>query len=343
MFSDLHLHAFKQFSKEEVGGVNSRLKDGLDIIKQIEEHVQNDTDITDVFFCGDLFHVRNNINVATFNKVIESVTDFAYNINKVKLYILAGNHDQATRDGEVTSLDAFQSISVRGGKKIPIIKSPTNVPHKYLDIVAAPYTENKDSVKKLIKGKHDLFFGHMGINGSIVGSDFVYNNPADWSLDDLNTHNFDALFFGHFHRHQQLTENSWYVGAPLHHNFGDEGQSRGFMVYDVNTKRAEHLPTRYPKFVTVTDETIDDKEFHNNYVRIKTANRSLYENIEQDSPKGYEFVDLDKKKETKKTSKFKTSSISEAIKEYVSKLDIDSSINKEYLYKKAIAYLEKNS
>jgi DNA repair exonuclease SbcCD nuclease subunit len=125
--------------------------------------------------------------------------------------------------------------------------------------MAVPYIENIPQLREAVNtpcpdpGAHKLLLGHLGIQGAKVGADFVYTNPHDAALSDLNVSAFDAVFLGHYHEYQQLASNAWYIGAPLQHNWGDRGSTRGFIIYDTETRTHEHVPLKAPKFVQVRD------------------------------------------------------------------------------------------
>ena len=72
---------------------------------------------------------------------------------------------------------------------------------------------------------------------------------------------FDTIVAGHFHLHQVLSERPLiaYAGSPYRTDFGEEHQTPGYMVLDVERGSAamEFIPTPARRFVTLTD-TIDD-------------------------------------------------------------------------------------
>ncbi len=336
LFSDWHAHPFAQFSNSNIGGMNSRLQDAFDVLHQIKNYVEeNSKDVLAVFFGGDLFHVRNTINVVTWNAVIYELKLFIDSLTSlgIEFHLIVGNHDDSSRSGDSTSLDFIQHLGVPSKRSTMLYKAPTIATvGGSLKTCFVPYTEDSRAVLDVVAEKSDLFLGHMGIQGSDLGSDFVYKNQNDWNFHELNPQNFDVMMMGHFHKNQALAEHAYYIGAPLHHNFGDEGQKRGFVVYDIETKEHKHIETKFPKFITITDAMIDqDLSFtNNNYLRIKTKNKKDFAAVMKAyEPKAFEIIEvLDKDVGLDENYSIPELNLGKEIETYLSKLADLNKLNK---------------
>lgn len=230
--------------------------DAVNCISQIREHaVAIGADL--VLFGGDLFHVRKHIPVRTFNAVYDEMARFS--LEKIPIVMIHGNHDQVDKAGDEYSIYAFSSF-------LHVVDKPGWVYADGIDkteyaIMAVPYTEDVEAVKQLVSepclnsSAHKIFLGHFGVQGALVGSDFVYPGTYDPNVTDLEPDRFDAVFLGHFHKYQKLAENAYYVGAPLQHNWGDTGEERGFLIYDTETCTHEFVPLKAPKFVRIDWES----------------------------------------------------------------------------------------
>ena len=271
LFSDLHGHPFKPYATVLENGMNSRLADAVSCIEQVVQHcVKEDVDL--VLFGGDLFHVRRTINVAAFNAVYEAMAKFS--VHGIPLVMIHGNHDQADRAGTQHSVHAFRTFcNVVDDPGWMMVSGKSGEPYA---IMAVPYMENVEQLRQVVTTPcpmskvPKLMLAHLGIQGAKVGSDFVYINPHDAGVEDLNCEAFDAVYLGHYHLHQQIAPNAWYIGAPLQHNWGDRDQWRGFLIYDAEAKTHRKIPLKAPKFVEVADwapdfETIDTDDC---YVRL---------------------------------------------------------------------------
>src|SRR5690349_2871410 len=104
VFSDIHLHVWKNYSKILDNGLNSRLVDGINVIKQIENYICNNS-IDLVLFTGDFFHVKRQIYVQAFNAAYLAISSLAD--TGVPIVAIVGNHDQADKSGASHSLLAF--------------------------------------------------------------------------------------------------------------------------------------------------------------------------------------------------------------------------------------------
>jgi DNA repair exonuclease SbcCD nuclease subunit len=262
IFSDLHAHPFKPYATILPNGMNSRLSDIVSCVKQILDYCIEHPEVELVLFGGDLFHTRGRLAVQAFNAIYEVLAGFS--IRKIPLMLIHGNHDQADREGSVYSIHTLRTVAEVVDK--PGWTMVTTRTGQDVAVMAVPYTENvahlRDLVKtpfpgRLVTKVPTLFLGHLGIQGAKVGSDFVYTNPYDAAVDDLNLPGFDAAFLGHYHMHQRLTANAWYIGAPLQHTWGDRGQERGFVIYDSETRQIERHMLSAPRFEEVQVADVD--------------------------------------------------------------------------------------
>ena len=277
IFSDLHSHTFGPYSTVLPDGTNSRLQDAINVISKVRE-VAKTVDADAVIFTGDLFHERRHIVTQAFNKTYEAMSMFA--VDRMPLLMIHGNHDQADRLGRHHALKAFSTFAT-------VVDNAGWVEFQgkecMYDIFAVPYVENANHLEEILDGAGPnfpldkkewpkIFLGHMGVEGAKLGADFVYTNGNEPSVEDLPTDLFDAGFLGHFHLHQELAPNFWYVGAPLQHNWGDIGQPRGCMVYDTETKVGSHIPFEgvSPTFMEITsaEARIKRDDCSGNIVRV---------------------------------------------------------------------------
>lgn len=247
LFSDLHAHPFRPYATILPNGMNSRLADAISCVQQVlGVAVGADADL--VLFGGDLFHARRTINVAAFNATYEAMAAFL--VQGIPLAMIHGNHDQADKAGEEHSIHAFRTFAT-------VVDQPgwqvvTGKSGEQYSLLGVPYSENlahvRDAVREPGPRGHKLLLAHLGVQGADLGADFVYENPHDATLADLNVDAFDACFLGHYHKHQQLAERCWYIGAPLQHTWGDRDQWRGCLIYDTETKDIQRVGLQAPRF-----------------------------------------------------------------------------------------------
>lgn len=257
VFSDLHAHTFKHYSEMLPSGVNSRLMDSLNVLKEIKVITEQER-VDAILFGGDLFHVRRIINVQSFNLVFEMMATLK--IGK-PLGLLVGNHDQVDRGGSIHSIHTFKSMTTVMDE-IGWYRFPVKNGHGYLLVLAVPYRAERhvlvDGIKKaLSKGNAPLergprvLLGHIGVSGALAGSNFVLTDKELLEVSDLFPEEFDQVFLGHYHEPQQLAPNVRYVGAAMQHNWGDAGQDRGCFIWDTDSRTVEFHPLSSPQFIKI--------------------------------------------------------------------------------------------
>jgi exonuclease SbcD len=261
LYSDLHAHPWKQYATILPDGMNSRLQDGINCLKQIIAFATTQN-IDAVLFGGDLFHTRGRLSVQAFNAVFEAMAGFP---RAVPQLLIHGNHDQADKEGAVYSIHTLRTLTNVVDKAGWVELETKN--GETLAVMAVPYTENVAHLRELVReplppmaGRNKgliprILLGHLGVQGAKIGADFVYSNQHDAVIDDLNITGFDAVFLGHFHQHQQLAPNVWYIGAPMHHNWGDRHDpNRGFLIYDTRTRQVERGFLMAPQFCEMEED-----------------------------------------------------------------------------------------
>jgi exonuclease SbcD len=267
IFSDLHAHNFRYGSKRIVhpdrnvqGLYNSRLLDCVAVLRQIETYC-GQHQITNILFGGDLFHRRSSVSTDVFSRVYEEIaTSFR------TFTMIPGNHDYGDRAGHVHSLLSFDHLfNVTVMDSVGFTNLVSSSGDKAVGLVTVPYTDNPDKAREWLKQAGELadtkftkkatkiLLAHLGMQGARVGSDYVLVSPGDPGVDDVPYDKFTACFFGHFHQHQKIFRNGWYIGATHSHNWGDANTIRGFLhvkVFDDHVT-FQQIESKAPRFLNV--------------------------------------------------------------------------------------------
>jgi DNA repair exonuclease SbcCD nuclease subunit len=289
VFSDLHAHNFPYGATRTtipgLGGLyNSRLADTAAVLDEILEYAKQ-TKIEHVVFCGDLFHRRTSVPTDVRHVVVDRLQKFAD--EDIQLYMIPGNHDMGDRIGNYHHLVGLGELS-----EFVHVYDKTNAKDlEEVQFVFLPYTDSLEEAKRRLEvagnlaeysGKPSILFGHLGMQGATVGSDYVLINEADITVSDVPNTKFAACFFGHFHEHQQLFSNGWFVGATHQHNWGDAYGSRGYLHVKVEKGKVEiheQIRTMAPEFVTTRDGKTSRGELSmmkaNDFVRNITKDKFL--------------------------------------------------------------------
>jgi DNA repair exonuclease SbcCD nuclease subunit len=240
LFSDLHLHSYKDFSRTLPSGRNSRLQSGLDVLAAIRKYavVQG---ITNVLFGGDLFHKKQVLSVGMYQAVYEELEAFVK--AKVKLLCVVGNHDQATLDGTTHAMAALRNVAT-------VVDTPTTVSlGGGFTVRCVPYMEDFSKFSEAITTGRtaNILLAHGALNGAVTGP--VEYQPEHQLKPEHLPNFYDFMFFGHYHKRQQMRPKCWYIGSPMQHSRGErEEHDKGFLVYDTETLKFKNVPLGMPEF-----------------------------------------------------------------------------------------------
>ena len=102
---------------------------------------------------------------------------------------------------------------------------------------------------------------HNELIGSQTPSGYVFEEGLD---SKPLSESFDFVFNGHIHKYQQFQDNVFNIGSPLHQDWGDKWQDKGFLVLDTETKNIEFIKTKYPEFREI-EEPYMDKYYGDDY------------------------------------------------------------------------------
>jgi len=245
IFSDLHVHAYKEFARVLENGRNSRLEHTLKVFRRIRRYCK-EHDIKYVLFGGDLFHKKHTLPVSTYQAVYEELLKFSE--DKLTLVLLVGNHDQATVDGRIHALKSFGAIP-----RVVVADTVTEVTFDSFSVWCVPYMEDHQAfVAGMQEGERSnrILLAHGAINGAKTGP-VEYQPEHPVSVDDVPMA-YDFRFFGHYHKRQKMANRCWYIGSPLQHSRGEANDGeKGFLVYDTATKKFRVETLRFPEFVTL--------------------------------------------------------------------------------------------
>ena len=261
LLSDPQFHNYKANSTL-IGGVNSRL---LDIENAWETAVKQgiEAGCELCLICGDVFEVRGSIRPSVFNRVFGLMQWMA---SKMRVVMIAGNHDMEHYRGGDTAIDAFGAIH-----GVTVLKPPYEFESvKGYRVFGIPYIHKIDEFKVIYEEicsenpDASIIMIHQGIDDF----DLTGHIPETGvTVDYLKEHKpKDAwVFSGHYHTPKQDGKIVM-IGAPVQHMFSDEGMERGYMIFD-GTK-IQYKPLSAPQFVTITKK----KDLHaagGNFVRVQ--------------------------------------------------------------------------
>lgn len=243
IFSDLHIGVHKNSTEW--------YKIALKWCSWFTQELENNQ-IDAIIFCGDYFHHRDTINVQTLNigkKILDVIS------RDVPVYLLAGNHDCYYDDkSDVNSVSLWKNENVHVFDKLQTIRLDEQM------FVFAPWGTN---LQNLPEG--DVLITHCELNNFKLNSGRISDCKLEAStlLDQI-----PLAFIGHIHlRAERVYKNNSkiiYVGNPFEMDFNDEGNLKGFYVYDTYTSDIQFIEnTVSPKHHKVYTSNIIENNLSN--------------------------------------------------------------------------------
>lgn len=271
--SDLHLHTWK-YGADHGSSFNNRLSYQTAYMTNMLLYAAQNN-IKHVFFCGDWFHTHGVVSSESL-MATSSILSELQGLD-VQLYVIAGNHDFADKNGFIHSLSplvGWPNVHVITGS----ILDGSLMIKGFPPIAFLSYTENQAQLNHdlLSSPSQSLVFMHQGVSGVEVNSKgFTLNEilqPAMIGSNILHT------FSGHYHSYKRVTTNLTIPGAPMQHNWGDRGDERGFLevLLDGDTLHIKRvLNTNCPKFVECELDNISSSIVNDNFVRVVSSDTKL--------------------------------------------------------------------
>jgi len=199
--------------------------------------------IDHIIHLGDMFDRRkytNHIILYNFKRMFfDTLRDMG-----VTMHLIVGNHDVAYKNTNVVNspelfLGEYPNI-------IPYIQ-PEVIRIDNTPLALCPWvnSENYKQFEDFVQNCNaDVLFGHYEIIG------FEMHKGAGACDSGLNGNifkNFEQVYSGHFHE-TSIQQNIMYLGAPTEYTWSDYGCTRGFYLYDTDTKKLEFVENPYHMF-----------------------------------------------------------------------------------------------
>lgn len=250
VISDVHAHNWPQCSTI-VDGINSRLLDTTLALQRVLQYMLK-YKIKHLMNCGDLFHVRGKPPTEAVNLMLNSMREF--HAKGIRSYILRGNHDTSVESNH-HSLHPFRQFCT-------VIGRSTRFDLGGIEAVGIPYCSSQrelDEGLALVKrGSTKLLFMHQGVGGVPLRSGYI---PGEMMKKSQLPKKTIYNILGHYHEHQFINSNSFYVGSLAQQNWGDEGIRKFFCEVTVQPKDSfsnavRLVPSGCPEFKSLCGKSI---------------------------------------------------------------------------------------
>lgn len=185
--------------------------------------------VTDIVFCGDFFHYREEVNQTT----LDCGTTFLKKFKDFNVVMTTGNHCCYFKNNStIHSLKPFSEWP-----NVKVLDTLISVKQFNKNISFCPWgVETKDIPDS------DIIFGHFEIGNFKINSVKICDHGIDSSkfLEKGKT-----IISGHFHnREHRIYDDKkeiLYLGSPYEQNWGEAGQEKGITVLDLETMKYEFI------------------------------------------------------------------------------------------------------
>ena len=228
-----------------------------------------ENNITTLFMLGDFFDNRNHLSlsdIAFVNEVFLPLLD-SYGIT---MYIIAGNHDLAFKNtNSITSLSVMEHSD-----KVVILKDEVETfemdNQKFVFVPwinSNNYSEFMESLNSIENKEEVIILGHFEIQGFLM-----YKNSmrCEHGLDQSIFKEFKSVWSGHFH-HPSKIGNVEYLGSLFHLTWQDNGDKRGFWIYNTEDDEKTYVENEDSLFSEILYE--DDLELTDDELEAATSHQ----------------------------------------------------------------------
>ena len=268
-FADLHIGVENYSRIDPETGLSTRLLDFLDALDELVYYaITHKADL--VLLAGDAYKSRdpNQTQQREFARRLTTLSAAG-----IPVFLLAGNHDLPNAVGRATAIEIFNTLDVprlHVGDEIAnyLIETPSGP----LQITTLPWPNRSalltredtrglsieqvnEKLQSILSGRvralskeldpnvPAILAAHVTVDGSKLGSERAMMLGQDHSLrpSDLHLPAYDYIALGHIHKHQILRDYPLmvYAGSLQRVDFGEENDSKGFCVFELDTQRPQ--------------------------------------------------------------------------------------------------------
>jgi DNA repair exonuclease SbcCD nuclease subunit len=199
--------------------------------------------IDTVIHLGDLVDRRKYINYVTAERM---KNDFLkpLDLRAVDTHIIAGNHDIYHKN--TNEVNALRELVAGKYNNIRVYTNPTEVTIGDLPILFVPWIVPETRQLTIDRINHtsaEVCFGHLELNGFEMDKGSVCTTGEDKKIFER----FDIVCSGHFH-HKNTIDGIYYLGAPYQMTWADYNDTKGFHVFDTETRGLQFIENPYTLF-----------------------------------------------------------------------------------------------
>lgn len=225
----------------------------------LDEH-----NITAVIHLGDIFDVRKGIDYWSLDWAKRVFFDECERRN-IDLRLIVGNHDIYYKNdlslNSTMNLDKYPNVTVYDSPQTDYVMC------EQLFFIPWVCENNVEEFTKQLKDTSAKYcLGHLELAGFYANKDYMSQHGMDSSIFSK----FDRVMSGHYHK-RSSNGNVNYLGNPYQIYWNDEGETRGFHLFDLDTGELEFIPNPNKMFhkIYLNEKTkVNVEDYRDTYVKI---------------------------------------------------------------------------
>jgi len=229
--------------------------------------------IKTVIHLGDCFDVRKGIDYWSLDWA-KKVFFTPLKERGIELIMIVGNHDIFYKQSLKLNSPKLNLVEY---DNIKIVDEARDVKVHGENIFMVPWIcdENADHTFDTLHNVNSkICMGHLELSGFYANKDYVCNHGMNPSYFKK----FDTVFSGHFHK-KSTKGNVTYLGNAYQLYWNDEGDARGFHLFDVKTQELEFVENPNIMFKKIyynesTKTTYNPLDYKNSYIKIIVDGKS---------------------------------------------------------------------
>ena len=234
--------------------------------------------IDTVLHLGDVFDVRKGIDYWSLDwakrVVFQPLCD-----RGIETHIIVGNHDIFYRQS--LKINA-PGLNLQEFPNIITYSSPQTATIKGTDIFMVPWV-CEDNAEEFVAQRDDskakYAMGHLELAGFYANSTYQVQHGMDMGVFSQ----FEKVFSGHFHK-KNSSGNVTYLGNPYQMYWNDEGDVRGFHIFDLETGELEFIKnpnTMFHKIYYKEGKLFNPTKYKNSYIKLIVEGKSTPAKLQQ--------------------------------------------------------------
>ena len=191
--------------------------------------------ITTVMHLGDCFDVRKGIDYWSLDWA-KRVFFTPLRERGIKVHLIVGNHDIFYKQS--LSINS-PGLNLQEYDNVTVYSSPGTFTISGTPVFMVPWiceSNANEFAEELAYSEAKVCMGHLELAGFYANQDYQCQHGTDSKIFS----GFDRVFSGHFHK-KNSSGNVTYLGNPYQLYWNDEGDTRGFHIFDLETFDLEFI------------------------------------------------------------------------------------------------------